>query len=53
MASTPGNLQKVFVEAFGEIPQKVLWKYESENLGELPDNLKIGKWFPQRDILGK
>lgn len=53
METTPGRMQKIFLDAFREIPQRVLWKYESENLGELPDNVKIRKWFPQREILGK
>lgn len=53
METTPGRMQKIFLEAFREIPQRVLWKYESESLGELPDNVKISKWFPQREILGK
>lgn len=40
-------------KTFAKLPQKILWKYEDENLPGKPDNLKIGKWFPQNDILGK
>jgi len=52
LETAPAYLQKVFVEALGEIPQRVLWKYDVPNIGKLPNNVKIGKWFPQRDILG-
>lgn len=52
MDTAPAFIQQSFVEALGEISQKVLWKYESESLKELPKNVMINKWFPQRDILG-
>lgn len=52
MDTAPVRLQKAFVEALGELPVRVLWKYESELLGDLPKNVMIRKWFPQRDILG-
>lgn len=35
---------------FRSLKQKVLWKFET-NLSNLPDNVKIGKWLPQDDIL--
>ncbi|XP_037387454.1 UDP-glucuronosyltransferase 2A2-like isoform X1 [Pygocentrus nattereri] len=42
----------VIASAFGQIPQKVFWKY----LGEKPDNLapntRIYDWIPQNDLLG-
>lgn len=33
------------------LKQKVLWKFEDENLENKPDNLIVSKWFPQTDIL--
>jgi glucuronosyltransferase len=41
-----------FLEAFSELPQKVLWKWESDVLPGQPSNMKLGKWLPQQDILG-
>lgn len=41
---------KVFINKFGSLKQKVLWKFET-NLPDLPDNVKISKWLPQDDIL--
>lgn len=39
-----------FLDKFQNIKQKVLWKFETE-LPNLPNNVKIGKWLPQNDIL--
>lgn len=39
-----------FLDTFRNIKQKVLWKFETE-LPNLPNNVKIGKWLPQDDIL--
>eukprot|EP00102_Acyrthosiphon_pisum_P002681 XP_001944335.2 PREDICTED: UDP-glucuronosyltransferase 2C1 [Acyrthosiphon pisum] len=51
LETAPAYLQKAFVGALAEIPQRVLWKYDVPDIGDLPQNVKIGKWFPQRDIL--
>lgn len=40
----------VLLNKFGSLQQKVLWKFEAE-LPNLPNNVKIGKWLPQDDIL--
>uniref|UniRef100_A0A2S2P6C1 Ecdysteroid UDP-glucosyltransferase n=1 Tax=Schizaphis graminum TaxID=13262 RepID=A0A2S2P6C1_SCHGA len=50
MSSLPENVQSAFRDALAQIPQKVLWKYESE-MKDKPKNVIIRKWFPQRDIL--
>jgi glucuronosyltransferase len=41
------------VEALGELPYTVLWKWESDRLPGKPNNVVTRKWFPQQDILGK
>ncbi|RZC14240.1 UDP-glucuronosyltransferase 1-7-like, partial [Asbolus verrucosus] len=38
-------------EAFGKVPQKVLWKYEADDLSDIPKNIKILKWIPQLEVL--
>jgi glucuronosyltransferase len=43
---------KAFLDAFSELPQRVLWKWESDTLPGQPKNVKLGKWLPQNDILG-
>jgi hypothetical protein len=48
----PEEERRVFIEAFSELPQKILWKWESARLPGQPANVKIGTWLPQQDILG-
>ncbi|XP_047003773.1 UDP-glucosyltransferase 2-like [Schistocerca americana] len=43
--------QRAFIEAFRELPQRVLWKWESDSLPNQPTNLMVRKWLPQQDIL--
>jgi glucuronosyltransferase len=43
---------RAFLEAFSELPQKILWKWEADSLPGQPANVKTGKWLPQQDILG-
>ncbi|CAI6351195.1 unnamed protein product [Macrosiphum euphorbiae] len=50
VSSLPGHIEKSFKEAFADIPQRVLWKYEGE-MKDKPKNVMTRKWFPQRDIL--
>uniref|UniRef100_A0A2S2NAN2 UDP-glucuronosyltransferase n=1 Tax=Schizaphis graminum TaxID=13262 RepID=A0A2S2NAN2_SCHGA len=50
MSSLPETVQSVFRNALAQIPQKVLWKYEGD-MKDIPKNVIIRKWFPQRDIL--
>lgn len=52
METAPIRLQNAFVEALMRLPQRVLWKYENQNIKSLPNNVMINNWFPQRDILG-
>jgi glucuronosyltransferase len=49
----PESKRQAFVEAFSKLKQKVIWKWETETLPGKPQNVKIGKWFPQSDILGQ
>ena len=48
----PEEKIRAFLEAFSELPQKILWKWESDILPGQPANVKSGKWLPQQDILG-
>lgn len=48
----PAKLQAI-IKVLGSIPRKVLWKWETEDLPEKPDNVFISKWLPQFDVLSK
>ncbi|VVC34040.1 Hypothetical protein CINCED_3A018919 [Cinara cedri] len=50
MASTPDHIRTAFLEALAQLPQRVLLKYEVK-LRDIPNNVMVRKWFPQRDIL--
>lgn len=39
------------LRVFGKLKQRVLWKWEDDELPGKPDNVMIGKWLPQDDIL--
>jgi glucuronosyltransferase len=41
-----------FLQAFSELPQRVLWKWEGDYLSGQHKNIKTAKWLPQGDVLG-
>nr|QVG59863.1 UDP-glucuronosyltransferase [Nilaparvata lugens] len=41
----------IFVQVLGKLPQRILWKWEADDIPGRPDNVKISKWFPQQAIL--
>lgn len=40
----------IFLNKFKSIKQRIIWKFETD-LPNKPDNVIIGKWLPQNDIL--
>ncbi|XP_059475739.1 UDP-glycosyltransferase UGT5-like [Neocloeon triangulifer] len=42
---------KAFVQAFSKIPQRVLWKWESDSVPGQSKNVKVAAWMPQQEIL--
>lgn len=45
--------KKIFLNVFEKLkPVKVLWKWETEQLDDKPDNVLLSKWLPQQDVLG-
>lgn len=49
----PEHKRDAFLYAFSKIPQRVLWKWEADDLPGKTDNIMTVKWSPQRDVLGK
>jgi glucuronosyltransferase len=47
----PDELRIQLTSAFGQLKQKVLWKWETEEMKDKPDNVMLSKWLPQQDIL--
>ncbi|KAF3858570.1 hypothetical protein F7725_011771 [Dissostichus mawsoni] len=48
----PEETTSVFLEAFRQIPQKVVWRYTGPVPDNVPENVKFMKWAPQNDLLG-
>ena len=44
--------RKALMVVFSKLKQKILWKWETETMESLPDNVQLSKWLPQQDILG-
>lgn len=44
---------KAILRTFSKMKQHVVFKWETDTLPGKPDNVLIGKWLPQDDILGK
>ena len=49
----PIDKRDALLQAFSELPQRILWKWEADNLPGQPKNVRIEKWCPQLDILSK
>ncbi|PSN47108.1 UDP-glucuronosyltransferase 2C1 [Blattella germanica] len=52
-SALPDSKRNALLGAFSKIKQNVLWKWENDSLPGQPKNVKLSKWFPQSDILGK
>jgi glucuronosyltransferase len=48
----PEKYRKIFLNVFSKLKQRVLWKWETEQMEDLPPNVKLSKWIPQQDVLG-
>lgn len=51
VSEMPEEITLVFLEAFRQIPQKVIWRYTGQVPDSVPENVKIMEWVPQNDLL--
>ncbi|XP_049772895.1 UDP-glucosyltransferase 2-like [Schistocerca cancellata] len=47
----PSDKVHAIIEALGELPQRILLKWETGKLPEVPPNVLTSNWFPQQDVL--
>ncbi|XP_049793972.1 UDP-glycosyltransferase UGT5-like isoform X2 [Schistocerca nitens] len=47
----PQESVQAFLTAFSKLKQLVLWKWETDTMPGKPENVHLGKWFPQSDLL--
>ncbi|XP_022179701.1 UDP-glucuronosyltransferase 2C1-like [Myzus persicae] len=48
----PKETVSLLLSELSKIEQTVLWKWEADDIPQLPKNVVVRKWFPQNDILG-
>ncbi|KAM9845454.1 UDP-glucuronosyltransferase 1A1-like [Aulostomus maculatus] len=51
VSDMPAEITSVFLEAFRQIPQKVIWRYSGLLPDNIPQNVKTMDWLPQNDLL--
>ncbi|KAH8383602.1 hypothetical protein KR009_009534 [Drosophila setifemur] len=47
----PQETRDTLLKTFANLKQRVLWKFEEDDMPGKPSNVLIQKWFPQPDIL--
>lgn len=45
------EVQQMFLKVFKSLRYDVVWKFETDDLPNKPDNVMISKWLPQADLL--
>ncbi|KAL1491901.1 hypothetical protein ABEB36_012422 [Hypothenemus hampei] len=50
-SNIPKDKKDIILKALGSRKEKVLWKWDEDQLENKPDNVMISKWFPQHSIL--
>ena len=49
----PNATLQIFLKVFAQLPQRVVWKWESSYQPDIPSNVLMNAWLPQGDLLGK
>lgn len=47
----PRKTMDAILQTFSRLPQRVIWKFETDDMLSLPSNIMVQKWMPQSDIL--
>nr|CAB51368.1 UDP-glucuronosyltransferase [Pleuronectes platessa] len=47
----PQEKAQHFLDAFRQIPQRVVWRYAGDPPKGLPKNVRLMKWLPQKELL--
>lgn len=51
VSTMPAKKAEHFLDAFRQIPQRVVWRYTGALPGDIPKNVRVIKWLPQNDLL--
>lgn len=52
-STLPAENVQAILDVMAELPQRFIWKWESDTLPAQRKNLYVSKWLPQADILGE
>ncbi|XP_051896381.1 UDP-glucuronosyltransferase 2A1-like [Pristis pectinata] len=52
VSSLPMRITMQIAEAFAQVPQMVIWRYDGEIPPNIGSNTLLAKWIPQNDLLG-
>lgn len=52
MSSMPNDTYKIFAKVFSKLPQRVVWKWETDIPEGVSSNVFMANWIPQQDLLG-
>ncbi|XP_048419055.1 UDP-glucuronosyltransferase 2A1-like [Stegostoma tigrinum] len=52
VSSLPMHITVQIAEAFAQVPQKVIWRYDGNIPPNIGNNTLLAKWIPQNDLLG-
>lgn len=47
----PPETRDTFLKVFSELPYTILWKFESDDMSNMPKNVLTRKWLPQEAVL--
>ena len=43
--------KQIFLDAFSKLRKPIIWKWDEENVSDIPSNVMIKQWVPQQDVL--
>lgn len=43
--------KQIFIDTFRKLKMPIIWKWDEDNIADLPKHVMIQKWVPQQDIL--
>lgn len=53
ISAMPDELLQAFIKVFTKLPQKIIMKWEIDELpSNMPINVMTTKWLPQQDLIG-
>ena len=52
LLKVPKHKKQAILNTISMLKQQVVWKWDPNDLEDVPDNVYVSSWLPQQDILG-